>query len=391
MRLLLATMIALPFAVPVAGHAADKIKVGMISTFSGTEAAYGEMETTGFNLGLKALGGKLGGLPVEIVTGDDENKTDTAIQQATKMVERDKVDVIVGPPATTSVLGVEKVTREAKVPFISGGPGPSVLAGKNCDPYFFSPGWQNDAVSEATGEYLAAKKVPNLYLMAPQIQAGRDMVAGVKRHYKGTVVAEKYTQMTQLDFAAEISEIEAANPAGLFIFFPAGQEGTFIQQWAQAGMTKKVPLYTMNALDQSTMPGLGDAVIGIPIGTAWAESIDTPTNQKFVTDYIAAYGKIPANHAAAAYNTTLLLDAAIRSINGKIEDKALFRRALETAQFTSVTGKPFKFGVNHMPVEDYYITIVKRTADGKPTMADATVILPDFVDFYAKDCKMATN
>ena len=383
--LLLATILAVA---PSAGWAADKIKVGLVTTYTGSEAAYGEMETDGFKLGLQHLGGKLGGLPVEIVTGDDENKTDVAIQQATRMVERDRVDVITGPALTTTLLGVNKITREAKIPLISGGPGPSVLAGRQCDPYFFSVGWQNDALAEATGQYLADRKVENVYLLAPQIQAGRDMLAGVKRHFTGKVVAEKYTQMTQMDFAAEISEIQAAAPKALFIFFPAGQESNFIQQWNQAGMKDKVPLYTMNALDQANLPGLGDLALGIPIGANWTESIDAPINKKFVDDFVAAYGKIPSSQAAAAYNVALILDAAVKSLGGKIEDKDALRHAIKTAQFVQVTGKPFRFGVNNMPVEDYYVATVAKNAAGKPIMANPVVVLHDYVDVYAKDCKM---
>ena len=384
--LLATTLVVAPAAVRAAD--ATEIKVGLITTYTGSEATYGEMETNGFKLGVKHLGGKLGGLPVVIVTGDDENKTDVAIQQATKMVERDRVDVITGPALTTTLLGVNKVTREAKIPLISGGPGPSVLAGRQCDPYFFSVGWQNDALAEATGQYLTDRKVENVYLLAPQIQAGRDMLAGVKRCYTGKVVAEKYTQMRQMDFAAEISEIQAAAPKALFIFFPAGQESNFIQQWNQAGMKDKVPLYTMNALDQANLPGLGDLALGIPIGANWTESIDAPINKKFVADFVAAYGKIPSSQAAAAYNVALILDAAVKSLGGKIADKDALRQAIKTAQFTQVTGKPFKFGNNNMPVEDYYVATVAKNAEGKPIMANPVVVLHDHVDFYAKACKM---
>ncbi len=384
-QLLLATILA---TAPLAGHAADKIKVGMITTFTGSEATYGQMETDGFNLGVKHLGNKLGGLPVEIVTGDDENKTDVAIQLATKMVERDKVDVITGAALTTTVLGVDKITREAKVPFISGGPGPSVLAGKGCNPYFFSVGWQNDALAEATGQYLTDHKVENVYLLAPQIQAGRDMLSGVKRHFTGTVIAEKYARMTQMDFAAEISEIEAVKPKALFIFFPAGQEANFIQQWNQAGMKDKVPVYTMNAIDQANLPGLGDTALGIPIGANWTETIDAPINKRFVDDFVASTGKLPSSHAAAAYNAALILDAAVAALGGKIEDKEALRHAIKTAKFTQVTGKPFKFGTNNMPVEDYYVGIVAKNAKGQAVIANPVVVLPDYVDVYAKDCKM---
>jgi branched-chain amino acid transport system substrate-binding protein len=374
-----------------AAFAADQIKVGLVTTYSGTEAAYGEMETNGFKLGLAHLGGKLGGLPVTIVTGDDENKTDTAIQQATKMVDRDHVDFITGPALTTTVLGVEKVTREAKIPYLSGGPGPSQFAGRGCEPWFFGVGWQNDAVSEVMGQYMTDQKIPDVYLIAPQIAAGRDMLAGFKRFYKGKVDEEKYTQMTQLDFAAEIADIAAAKPAGVFFFFPSGVAANFIQQWNQAGMKNKIPLYTMNALDQANLPALGEMAIGIPVGVHWAETIDTPQNKKFVADYLATYKKLPSSQAASAYMVAMLVDAAVKSINGKIEDKVAFRNAIRDAKITSLTGEPFKFGPNNMPVENYYVATIEKNAAGADTLANAKVVLADHSDNYVGACKMPAN
>ena len=389
-QILLATLCAGAMAAASVGpaRAADQIKVGFITTFSGTEAAYGEMEINGFKLALKHLGGKLGGLPVVIVTGDDEGKTDSAIQQASKMAERDRVDVFTGPALTTTVLGVDKIVRESKIPYISGGPGPSQLAGKGCQPYFFGAGWQNDALAETTGQYLTDKKADNIYLIAPQIAAGRDMLNGFKRYFKGKIAGEHYVGMTQLDFAAEISDIQAANPAGVFMFFPGGQGANFIQQWNQAGMKAKIPLYTMNALDQATLPALGDMALGIPVGTDWAETLDNPTNKKFVADYVATYGKLPSSQAAASYTTALMLDAAVRGVGGKIEDKPAFLHAIRDAKFTTLQGKPWQFGVNQMPVEDYYVATIARDAQGHPTMANPVRVFENRVDTYADQCKM---
>ena len=368
--------------------AADQIKVGFITTYSGTEAAYGEMEINGFKLALKHLGDKLGGLPVTIVTGDDENKTDTAIQQASKMVERDHVDFITGPALTTTVLGVEKVTREAKIPYLSGGPGPSQLAGKQCDPWFFGVGWQNDALSEVMGQYMTDKKIDDVYLIAPQMAAGRDMLAGFKRYYKGRIDDEKYTQMTQLDFAAEIADIAAAKPKAVYFFYPGGMGANFIQQWNQAGMKDKIPLYTMNSLDQASLPALGDMAVGIPVGGQWAETIDTPENRKFVDDYVATYKKLPSSQAAASYTVAMLVDAAVRSINGHIEDKDAFRKAILNAHITTLTGQPFRFGPNQMPVENYYVATIQKNANGADTMADPKLVFTEHRDNYVGACKM---
>jgi branched-chain amino acid transport system substrate-binding protein len=383
-RLLLAASVVLP-TVPAM---ADQLKVGLVSTFSGSESGYGEMVRNGFNLGVQHFGGKLGGADVVVTTGDDENKTDVAIQQATKMVDANTVDVVIGPTLTTTLLGVNKVTTQAKVPMISGGPGPSVLAGKQCSPWSFNVSWQNDALAEATGQYLTDKKVPNLYTIAPQIQAGRDMVNGVKYTFKGDIVGEKYTQMTQMDFAAEISEIQAAAPKAVFVFFPGGQLANFIQQWNQAGMKEKIPLYTMNALDQTTLPALGDIALGIVEGTNWVETLDNPVTKDFVAAYEAAYHRLPSVQAAAGYNTALILNAAITSLGGKVPSRDALRQAIQNAKFVQDNGQDFKFGSNNMPVENYYVATVAKGPDGKAVLSDPQVVLKDYTDRFAKDCKM---
>lgn len=371
--------------------AADQIKVGFISTFSGTEAAAGEMEINGFNLGIAHLGGKLGGLPVTIVTADDENKTDTAIQQATRMAERDHVDVFTGPHQTTAVLGVAKVAREAKIPYISSGPGPSQFAGKGCDPWFFGGGWQNDVPAEVTGQYMTDQHVPDVYLIAPQMASGHDMLNGFKRYYKGRIDGETYTQMSQLDFAAEIANIAAAKPSAVFFFYPPGMGANFIQQWNEAGMKGKIPLSTMNSLDQVSLPALGDLAVGIPVGAQWLETVDTPQNHEFVDKFVASYKKLPSKQAAAAYTTALILDAAVSAVGGKIEDRVAFRDAIHATQITSLTGEPFRFGPNNMPILDYYVATVARGANGADTMANPTLVFKAQSDSYVKACKMPAS
>jgi branched-chain amino acid transport system substrate-binding protein len=154
-------------------------------------------------------------------------------------------------------------------------------------------------------------------------------------------------------------------------------------------MKDKIPLYTMNALDQASLPALGDAAVGIVLGTNWAESLDNPVNKRFVDGYKQAYGRIPSSQAAAGYNVALALDAAVKSLGGKVPSKDALRQAIKDAKFTADTGEQFRFGTNNLPVQNYVVVTVQRGPDGKPTLADPKLVLPDHVDSYAKDCKMA--
>ena len=129
---------------PVAAHAADKLKVGMLSTLSGAGAGLGVDIRDGFALAVKHNGGKLGGLPVETVTADDQQNPEVAKQAAERLLKRDKVDVMTGIVFSNVMLAVGPGVFAARVPYVSANAGPSQYAGEQCNPYFFNVAWQND-------------------------------------------------------------------------------------------------------------------------------------------------------------------------------------------------------------------------------------------------------
>ncbi|MCB1882296.1 MAG: ABC transporter substrate-binding protein, partial [Gammaproteobacteria bacterium] len=207
--------------------------------------------------------------------------------------------------------------------------GPSQYAGAQCNPHFFAASFQNDTASEAMGLYLQNKGVKKMYLLAPNYPAGKDFLAGFKRFYKGQIVGEVYTTFGQLDYAAEIAQVRAANPDGVYFFYPGGMGINFIKQYNQAGLKATIPLYGPSfSLDQTVLPAIGDAALGAFASAFWAESFDNPASKKFVAAFEAKYKRIPSPNAADAYDTARLIDAAAKSIGGKIEDKAAFRKAL---------------------------------------------------------------
>jgi branched-chain amino acid transport system substrate-binding protein len=217
----LLSLAALSLALATPGHAADKIKIGFISTLSGPNAAIGNDIRDGFNLALKLAGNKVGGLPAEVVIGDDQFNPDTGKQLAERMLKRDHVDLLTGIVFSNIMLAVVPAAFEQKTLYISPNAAPSPLAGKQCNPLFFVASWPNDAYHEAAGQYATTKGFKNAYLVAPNYQAGKDSLSGFKRYYKGKVVDEVYTKLGQLDYAAEIAQIRAAKPEALYVFLPA--------------------------------------------------------------------------------------------------------------------------------------------------------------------------
>jgi len=372
-----------------AANAADKIKIGYMATMSGPAASLGIDILDGFKLGLKHCGDELGGLPVDLVIGDDQLKPGVGIQVATRMIEKDRVDIVTGIVFSNVMMAVAKPITEAGVFLVSANAGPSPLAGSQCLENFFAVSWQNDQTHEAMGKYLQDKGVKNLYLMAPNYRAGKDGLAGVKRYFRGDVVAEVYTKINQPDYAAELAQLRAAKPEGVFVFYPGGMGINFVKQYAQAGLKDEIPLYTTAfTLAQMVLPAMGEAAQGLLHSSFWSPDLDNPVNRKFVTDFQTQYGRIPSLFAAQGYDAALLIDSAVRSVDGDLEDKAALREALREADFQSVRGG-FRFNRNHFPIQNFYIREVIRNDQGALTTRTIGTAFVNHADAYVEECRMS--
>lgn len=367
---------------------AEKVKIGFMATLSGPAASLGIDILDGFKLGLEHSGGKIGGLPVELITGDDQLKPGVGIQVATRMIEKDKVDFLTGIVFSNVMMAVAKPVTDAGVFLVSANAGPSPLAGAKCLPNLFTVSWQNDQTHEAMGQAIQDMGVKRLYLMAPNYQAGKDGLAGVKRYFKGEIAGEVYTKINQPDYAAELAQLRAAKPDGVFVFYPGGMGINFIKQYAQSGLKDEIPLYsTAFTIAQMTLPAMGDAAMDLLNSSFWSHDLDNPVNAKFVTDFKKANNRLPSLFAAQGYDAALLINSAVKAVGGNIEDKDALRGALKMAKFDSVRGD-FKFNDNHFPIQNFYIRKVVKDEDGSLTTKIVKTAFTDHADAYSQDCSM---
>jgi len=287
---------ALGAAVPAV--AADKVKIGFVSTLSGPSAALGVDIRDAFQLAIKLNGGKLGRLPAEVQIADDQFKPDVGRQAAEKMVKLDKVDFLTGFVFSNIMLASVPVAFENRVIYVSPNAAPSPLAGKQCNPYFFVASWPNDAYHEAAGQHATNKGYKSVYLMAPNYQAGKDSLAGFKRFYKGTIANEVYTQLGQLDYSAELAQVRAAKPDAMYIFLPGGMGINFIKQFVASGLSRDIQLITPGfSSDQDIIRPVGEAMLGTFDAAHWALDLDNPANKKFVAAFEKEYGRLPTMYA----------------------------------------------------------------------------------------------
>ena len=235
----LAGLVALLAIGPAAAQ--DKIKIGVIVTLSGPAAALGGQVRDGFALAVKDLGGKMGGREVEVVVADDELKPDSAVTKVKGLLERDKVDFVVGPIFSNILQAIHKPVIDTKTFLVSPNAGPSSYAGKECSPFFYVTSYQNDQVHEILGKVAQDRGYKRVYLLVPNYQAGRDSAAGFKLDYKGEIVEESYVPLGTLDFQPELSKISSLKPDAVFTFMPGGMGVNLVKQYRQAGLADSIP------------------------------------------------------------------------------------------------------------------------------------------------------
>ncbi|OKO86645.1 ABC transporter substrate-binding protein [Bradyrhizobium sp. NAS80.1] len=368
--------------------AQEKIKLGVIVTLSGPAAALGQQVRDGFALAVKDLGGKMGGRDVEVIVADDELKPDAAVTKVKGLLERDKVDFVVGPIFSNILQAIHRPVTESKVFLISPNAGPSTFAGKECNPFFYVTSYQNDQVHEILGKVAQDRGYKRMYLMVPNYQAGKDSVAGFKLDYKGEIVEESYMPLNTLDFQPELSKISSQKPDALFTFMPGGLGVNLVKQYRQAGLADTIPVLSAFTVDESTLPAQQDAAVGMFGGANWAPNLDNPQNKKFVAAYEAAYNSVPGTYAFQAYDAAMLIDSAVKAVKGDLSNKDAVAAALKKADFTSLRGA-FKFNSNGYPIQDFYLTKVAKRPDGKFQTEIVQKVFENYGDRYAKDCKAA--
>jgi branched-chain amino acid transport system substrate-binding protein len=378
-NIIAASLLAL--SVGFAGSAfAEPVKVGMITTLSGGGSGLGIDARDGFMLALEQAEGH----EIEVVTEDDAQKPELAVQIADKMIQSDDVDILTGIIWSNLAMAVvPNAVAQGKF-YLSVNAGPSPLAGPQCHENYFNVAYQNDNFHEAMGQYAQDQGLGKMFIMAPNYPAGTDSLTGFKRFYKGEVVSEVYTKLGQTDYAAEIAQIRASGADSVFIFLPGGMGIAFTKQYAQSGVD--IPLMgPAFSFSQDVLPAIGDAALGVKNSASWSPDLDNETNKKFVEAFKEKYGRIPSVYAAQAYDTANLIVSA--AAKAGVDDADAFRAALKEADFESVRGD-FEFGTNNHPIQDIYVREVVKNEDGALANKIIATAFEDHKDAYAAECKM---
>jgi len=369
--------------------AQQKLKIGFITTLSGPQGVIGEHMRNSVELALDHLGRKVGGLETEVIYGDDQFKPDVGKQVADEMLKKHQVQFVSGIIWSNVMLAVAPTVTAAGTFMIGTNAGPHDLAGKLCHELFFTTSWQNDQTPEAMGKYMSDQGLTDVYVMAPNYAAGKDMVTGFKRYFKGRIVDEVYTKLGQADYQAELSQLRAKNPKAVFVFYPGGMGIQFLKQYSEAGLRGQFPLYSVYTVDEITIPAVKHAALGQWETRYWSPDLKNPANEKYVADYRKKYGKWPVFYGAQSYDGILLIDSAVRAVKGNLADKKGMIAAMRKADYPSTRGK-YTYNTNHFPIQNFYLlkAVAGATPGGDPVLEIQRAVFTNHKDSYYKECPM---
>ena len=343
-----------------------------------------------FELALDHLGRKMGGKPVEVIYEDDGQKPDVGKQKTEKLIQSDKVDFIVGYIWSNVLLASLKTAVDSQTFLISANAGPSQLAGELCSPYVFSTSWQNDQTPQAMGLYMNQKGVKSVFLIGPNYAAGKDMLAGVKSTFKGEVVGEEYTVWpSQLDFSAELIKARDSKAESIFVFYPGAAGVQFLNQYAQAGIKAADPalhrLYHRRIVAAAAEGKCARRSRRAGMGQRPAERARTSSSSPTTARNTPACAR-PFT-ARKSYDAAQLINSAVVAVKGDTRKKDAMKAEMEKANFKSLRG-PFKYGNNHIPIQNFYLQDVVKDADGQLSLKTVATIVKDDQDRFHDKCPM---
>jgi branched-chain amino acid transport system substrate-binding protein len=368
-------------------QAQSPIKIGFIAELSGPQGALGQDQYDAFMMVVERNGGKLGGVPVQVLREDSQLKPEVATQIVQKLLEREKVPIITGITFSTVLAAIYRPIAEKEVFLILSNGAPSFVAGAQCSSYRYVTSWQNEQQAEVVGKYASDKGYKRMVLMTANFQGGRDYITGFKRQYKGEVLEEFYTPLDQQDFSAELTQVASLNPDAVYVFYPGGLGINFVRQYQQLGLKERFPLLSASTTDGITLQAQREAALGVISGSFWGPDFDNPESKRFVQEFEAKFKRIPSQYAAQSYDAALLLDSAIAKVNGDVSDKKKFASALKQADFKSVRGK-FVFNNNNFPIQDMHAFQVAKDDKGRVSLKTVATPLKDHKDPYHAECML---
>ena len=340
----------------------DKVRVGFMLPYTGAFAPLGVAIENGFRMALGEQGGKLGGREVEFFKVDDESNPPKGVENATRLVQRDKVDVLVGTVHSGVQLGIHKVARDTGVLNLIPNAGVHIATRQQCAPNVFRTSFSNSQPTLALGKAMVDRGHKKAVWITWSYAAGDEAFEGFEQSYTaagGTILKKLSLPFPNVEFQALLAEIAAAKPDAVACFFAGGGAPKFMRDFAAAGLNKNIQLYGSGFLTEGVLQAAGDAAEGVITTLHYSDSLDTPRNKKFRLDYAKTFKLQPDVYAVQGYDTGLLLMQGANAVKGDLSNKKALYAAREGAVIDSPRGK-WTMSKSHNPIQDMYLRRVEK-------------------------------
>jgi branched-chain amino acid transport system substrate-binding protein len=386
LRGLAATAAASSFILPrVSIGQATKIKLGLMLPYSGTYAALGRNIDEALRLAITQQGGKLGGRDVDYVTLDDESDPPKGAERASKLVNGDKVDVLVGTVHSGVAAGMVKVARDTRALLIIPNAGLVAATGPLCAPNIFRTSFSNWQPAFGMGKVAASRGWKRAVVISWDYAAGKESNGGFAEAFiagGGKIEKELYLPFPKVEFQPLLTEIASIKPDVVYAFFAGGGAVKFVKDYAAAGLPKTIPLVGPGFLTDGTLQAQGDAAQGLETTLHYADGLDLPRDKEFRAAFKAAAKRDADVYAVQGYDTGQLLVAGLNAVKGDVGAKPALIAAWEKAEIDSPRGK-FTLSKAHNPIQDIYLRKVAGLDNKYVSVAVNALADP------ARGCKMA--
>ncbi len=372
---------------PGAGAADPTLVIGLMATLSGAGALVGQDLADGFDLGLDHLGRRLGGQEVRVVIADDKGSADVARQHLRRLLEREKLDIMLTGVSQPSLAVLVKPLIASKVFVLALDQAVPLLAGSECNPLFFSMAPLSDGAQEAMGQHLTSQRFRRIVVVTLETPATAGMIQALKRTFSGEISEVLAPKPGETTFARELKRIAELSPDGVYVHLGSGMGGAFIRAYAASPLKGQIPLLTSaTTTERQLLAGMGEAALDLTSVSTWSPDIDTPSNKRLVPDFEMKFGRPATVWAAQGYDAALLLDGALKITEGKTDSGEAFRNALRKADFISTRGT-FRFNANQFPILSYSLRKVVKDQRGKLTQEASGMVLKEWRD-HMTGCPM---
>ena len=346
----------------IARAQSGKVRVGFMLPYTGAYAPLGVAIENGVRMAIDEKGGKLGGRDIEWFKVDDESEPSKGVENANRLVQRDKVDVLIGTVHSGVQMGIQRVVRDSGVLCLIPNAGVHAATRALCAPNVFRTSFTNSQPTLALGKVMMDKGHKKAVWITWKYAAGDEAFEGFRDSYTkagGTIVKELGLPFPNVEFQALLTEIAALKPDAVACFFAGPQAAKFMKDYAAAGLQGKIPLYGSGFLTEGTLEAAGPAANGVITALHYSDALDTPRNKQFRLAYAKAFRLQPDVYAVQGYDTGQLLSQGAAAVKGDLASKPALYKALESAVIDSPRGR-WTMSKAHNPVQDIYLRQVEN-------------------------------